>query len=144
MKYLIFLSLFIPLIASSSEIYKCKLENGSFIFSDKPCPGNSAEEKITSENGNDDWIARLSDEKSSSINITEVIRIDGDVTIKYEFITKSDSNDFLKLANSVSNIPVVLMKYIAPKENVLGRAEIKLSQKPNPLFDKILESKNRQ
>jgi hypothetical protein len=87
-------------------------------------------------------VSRLRNEKSSSIKITDVLRKDGDVSIKYEFKNKSDSNGFLRLAKNVSNMPVVLMKYLEPKESVLGRAEIKASNKTNPLFDKLKRAKN--
>ena len=121
----------------SSEIYKCKQPDEKLGFSDKPCTAGAAEETITLESKSVDWVSRLRSEKSSSIQIIDVLRKDGDVTIKYKFTTKSASNEFVRLANNVSNMPVVLMKYIKPKEGNLGRAEIKASNKPNPLFDKM-------
>ncbi|RXE87694.1 hypothetical protein [Pseudoalteromonas sp. A757] len=121
----------------SAEIYKCIQPDGKLGFYDKPCTAGVAEERITLKSKSIDWVSRLRSEKSSSIQIIDVLRKDGDVTIKYEFTTKSASNEFVRLANNVSNMPVVLMKYIKPKEGNLGRAEIKASNKPNSLFDKM-------
>lgn len=81
-------------------------------------------------------MGRLRKEKSSNIKITDIRREDGDVIITYEFKTLSDSNDFLRLANDLSDIRVVLMKYIEPKNGEFGRGEIKASSKPNPLLDR--------
>ena len=70
-----------------------------------------------------------------------MFRKDGDITIEYEFSSKSDSNEFLRLANDVSNTPVVLMKYLEPKGGALGRAKIKVSNKPNNIFNKLTRAR---
>ncbi|BBM00258.1 hypothetical protein GL2_03320 [Microbulbifer sp. GL-2] len=111
--------------------------DGKLGFSDKPCADGAIQEKITIKSNSVDWVSRLRSEKPTSIQIIDVLREDGDVTIKYEFTTKPASNEFIKLANNVSNMPVVLMKYVEPKGNTLGHAEIKASNKPNPLFNKL-------
>jgi hypothetical protein len=142
MKYILLTLLFVSPFVVSAEIYKCEQVDGKLGFSDKPCLKGAAEERITVKVNKSDWVSRLRNEKSSSIKITDVLRKDGDVSIKYEFKNKSDSNGFLRLAKNVSNMPVVLMKYLEPKESVLGRAEIKASNKTNPLFDKLKRAKN--
>ena len=41
-------------------------------------------------------------------------------------------------------MPVALMKYIAPDSQNLGRAELKASNKPNPLFDELMKAKSEK
>lgn len=142
MKYMLIAVLLISPVSISAEVYKCKQVGGKLSFSDRPCPKNADEEKIVVENKNGDWVDRLRQEKSSVIKIIDVQRKDGDVTIKYEFITKSGSNEFIRLAGNLSDMRVMLMRYIEPNENGPGRAEIKASNKPNPLFDKLNGAKN--
>jgi len=141
MKYIFIVLLFASPLVVSADIYKCKQVDGKIGFSDKPCPKTSSEEKITYKRPGQDWVSHLRKEISSSIKITEVIRKNGEVTIRYAFETKSDSNNFVKLANNVSSMPVVLMKYLEPKGNDLGQAEIIASNKPNPLLDKLKHAK---
>jgi len=137
MKYIFpTLLLIFPLVVSA-EIYKCKQPDGKLGFSDKPCADGAIQEKITIKSKSVDWVSRLRSEKPISIKIIDVLGEDGDVTIKYEFTTKPASNEFIRLANNIRNMPVVLMKYIDPKGNALGHAEIKASNKPNPLFGKL-------
>lgn len=123
---------------TSAEIYRCHSPNGKLAFSDKPCPIESSQETIKIEKIS--WERRLENQKPPSINIIEISSIDGETTIKYEFRTISDSTDFLRQANRLSNMPVVLLKVIKPKLGALGRAEIKASNKPNPVFDQMKKS----
>lgn len=137
---LLMLLLVFPAFASA-QIYKCKHSDGKVGFSDKPCSANAIQEQVENNSKETDWVSRLQTEKPTSIVIIDVLRQDGDVIIKYEFESKSESNSFLKLANEVSNMPVVLMKYVAPQSGTLGRAELKASNKPNPLFDELSKAK---
>ncbi len=143
MKYIFSLLLFLFPLFVSAQIYKCKQPDGKLMFSDRPCSKEDIEEKITPKSTTTDWVSRLQSEMTSSIQIIDVLRKDGDVTIEYEFSSKLLSDEFLRLANDVSNMPVVLMKYISPKEGAPGRAQIKASNKPNPLFDKLKHANKR-
>lgn len=137
MKYTLLMLLLIFPIVSTAEIYKCKQSNGKVGFSDNPCPKGVVSEQVDIKSKKSDWVDRLQAGKSASITILDVIHNDGDVTIKYTFKTKSDSNEFLRFANEVSGIQIVLMKYIAPDSGRIGRAELLVSSKPNPLFKKL-------
>jgi Domain of unknown function (DUF4124) len=143
MKFLLLIALLILPILASAQIYKCIQADGKVGFSDKPCSKNVIQERVEEKPKKTDWVSRLQEEKPASIIIIDVLRQDDDVIIKYEFKTKSESNEFLKLANKVSNMPIVLMKYIAPESGSLGRAEIKASNKPNPLFEELGKSKGK-
>jgi len=134
MKY-IFLILSLVSDNAYSEIYKCEGKNGSISFSDSPCPQELAQEVI--ETKKTDWVSELKVKKSGLIKIKEIVKEDGDITISYNFKSQSDSQQFMKLAQKLSNMPVVLMKIIMPKGKSMGMAEIKASNKPNPLFDKF-------
>jgi len=136
-KCFITILLFVSSVASA-EIYKCQSPSGKLAFSDKPCPIESTQETI--EIKRKSWTSRLESQKSQSINITDIVSKDGETTIKYEFRSIADSTAFLKQANRLSNMPVVLMKIIKPKAGALGRAEIKASNKPNSLFDQLKKS----
>jgi hypothetical protein len=139
MKYKCFITVLLFLSSVvSAEIYKCQKPNGRLAFSDKPCPTESTQETINIKKKS--WESRLESQKSPSINIIDLISKEGETTIKYEFRTIANSTAFLRQANRLSNMPVVLMKIIKPKAGVLGRAEIKASNKPNPFFDQL---KNR-
>lgn len=144
MKFLISITLLCFPIFASAQIYKCTQSNGKVAFSDKPCPKTVTQEKIEGKQKKSDWVSRLQAEKPASITIIDVLRQDGDVIIKYEFKTKQESNDFLKLATKVSDTPVVLLKYLAPDEGRLGRAELKASNKPNSLFDNMEKARARK
>jgi len=141
MKYIFSIFLFLFPLFVSAEIYKCKQPDGKLSFSDKPCAKEAIEERITPKSTKEDWVSRLRSKMSSSIQIIDVFRKDGDITIEYEFSSKSDSNEFLRLANDVSNTPVVLMKYLEPKGGALGRAKIKVSNKPNNIFNKLTRAR---
>ena len=144
MKFLMLIALLLFPILASAQIYKCTQTDGKVKFSDKPCSKSVIQEQLEEKPQKADWVSRLQEVKPESIVITNVLRQDGDVIIKYEFKTKSESNEFLKLANKISNMPVALMKYIAPDSQNLGRAELKASNKPNPLFDELMKAKSEK
>jgi hypothetical protein len=144
MKYIVLALLFVSPLVIAGEIYKCKKPDGKLGFSDKPCPDDVMEERITLKQQKADWLRRLRTEKPSYIDITEIFQKDADVSIKYEFKTNSDSNSFIRLANQLSKMPVVLIKYTNPKGGQRGRAEIMASTKPNPLFEKIKSANKLQ
>jgi len=121
--------------AASAEIYKCQSSNGKLTFSDKPCPSESSQETISLKE--EAWTTRLKRQKPPSINIVDIISKDGETTIKYKFKTIADSTAFLRQTGKLSNMPVVLLKILQPKGESMGRAEIKASNKPNPLIDKL-------
>ncbi len=137
MKNIFSIVLLIFPIFASAQIYKCKQSDGKVLFSDKPCSKNAIQEQVEEKSKKTDWVSRLQAEKPASIIIIDVLHQGDDVIIKYKFKTKSGSNEFLKLAKKVSNMPVVLMKYIAPESGSLGRAELIASNKPNLLFDEL-------
>lgn len=141
MQFFIFITLLISPIVASAQIYKCTQSDGKVGFSDKPCSKNVIQEQTEEQPKKTDWINRLQAEKPASIVIIDVLRQDGDVIIKYGFKTNSESHEFLKLANKLSNMPVVLMKYIAPASGNLGSAELKASNKPNTLFEGVKKQK---
>ena len=136
-KYLFMVLWFLP-FAVSAEIYKCQSSSGELAFSDRPCPPESLQEIVSSKE--EAWTTRLIRQKPPSINILDIATEDGETIIKYEFRTTSDSRNFLRQAGKLSNMPVVLLKILQPKDGSMGKAEIKASNKPNPLFDKL---KNR-
>lgn len=129
--------LFLSSVASG-EIYKCQNLDGKLSFSDKPCPTESSQETISIKKKS--WEYRLESQKPPSINIIDIISKDGETTIKYEFETIADSTAFLRQTNKLSNMPVVLLKIIKPTKGTVGRAEIKASNKPNPLLDQLKKS----
>ena len=141
MKY-IFISLFLlsPLVVSG-EVYKCTQSGGKVGFSDMPCLKSDSEERITMDTKKTDWVSRLRLEKPSSIKIINVIRNDSGVTIKYEFNRKQDSNSFVRLVKNLSEMPVILVKYVESKGGALGRGQIKASKAPTPLFGKLKRGK---
>lgn len=112
-----------------AQVYKCIHTNGKVAFSDKPCPKNTAQSQIKEKTEKADWVSRLLTEKSSAIIIIDVIRKNDEVSILYKFKTQQESNDFLRLANETSTLPVVLLKFIAPTAGGLGSAELKASKK---------------
>lgn len=128
-------------IFASAQIYKCTQPDGKIGYSDKPCPKNALQESLEEKSKNTDWLSRLQAEKPASIVILDVLRKEDEVIIKYGFKSAADSNEFLKLANRVSHTPVTLSKYIKPESGALGRAELKVSDKPD-LFTKRIKNKN--
>ncbi len=142
MKSIFLILLLISPLVISGEIYKCKNTNGQLGFSDKPCNEDATQERVILSTSKTDWIGRLKSEKSSSINITDILHNNGDYFIKYEFSSKPDSNNFIRLANKLSGMNTSLINFIEPKEIVLGRAEIKVSNKSNSLLDKLNRAKN--
>ncbi|MFO1368291.1 MAG: DUF4124 domain-containing protein [Marinagarivorans sp.] len=128
MRYFLFALMSLPCFAFA-QVYKCIHTNGKVAFSDKPCPNNTAQSQIKEKTEKADWVSRLLTEKSSAIIIIDVIRKNDEVSILYKFKTQQESNEFLQLANKLSNIPVVLLKYIAPTTQAPGSAELKASKK---------------
>lgn len=128
MRYFLLALMSLPCFASA-QTYKCINTNGKVAFSDKPCPKNTTQLQIKEKTEKADWVDRLLTEKPSAIIIIDVIRKDDEVNILYKFKTQQESNDFLRLANKMSNTPVVLLKFIAPTPGGLGSAELKASNK---------------
>ena len=61
---------------------------------------------------NSNWISQLKAQKTSSITITDIVKKDGDTIIKYIFLTREDSNSFIRLVNKLSKTNVGLSKYL--------------------------------
>ena len=81
--------LLFPILASA-QIYKCTQTDGKVKLSDKPCSKSVIQEQLEEKPQKADWVSRLQEVKPESIVITNVLRQDGDVIIKYEFKTKSE------------------------------------------------------
>ena len=136
LKY-VFLTIFFISSVASGEVYKCTGSNGKLSFSDKPCPKEESEETITSNPKKNDWVTDLQNKKPSSIQITDVVRDNDNVIIKFKFQSIPDSSRFLRLAGTLSGMNVTLIKINRPKKSSLGHAEIKASKKSNLLFSKL-------
>lgn len=120
-----------------SQVYKCTLQDGTLSFSDKPCQAGQNQQEIFEKQQNSNWISQLKAQKTSSITITDIVKKDGDTIIKYTFQTREDSNSFIRLVNKLSKTNVGLSKYVQPKNSGVGNAEVKVTNKPNPLFDNL-------
>ncbi len=136
-KYILLSLSFVSPLAAG-EIYKCQSLDGKLSFSNSPCQIEAQEKIVKFEKT--DWITRLKRKGLSRIQIVEVTTKDGDTTIKYNFKSIPDSARFMKLANDLSHMPVVLMKIIMPEGKTPGRAEILASKKPNSVLDMLIES----
>jgi len=131
------LTIFFISSVASGEVYKCTGSNGNVSFSDKACPKEESEETITLNSKKNDWVTNLQSKKPSSIQITDVVRDNDNIIIKFKFKSIPDSSRFLRLASTLSGMNVVLIKIIKPKKSSLGHAEIKVSKKSSLLFSKL-------
>lgn len=120
-----------------SQVYKCTIQGGTLSFSDKPCQAGQNQQKIFEKQQNSNWISQLKVQTTFSITITDIVKKDGDTIIKYTFLTREDSNNFIRLVNKLSKTNVVLSKHVQPKNSKVGNAEVKVTNKPNPLFDNL-------
>jgi len=130
---------------ASAELYKCQTQDGRLGFSDRPCPTGSKEETVIVKKDSikqDSWINRLKTQKSPLIDIIDIVSKGDETTIKYRFKKTSYSTDFLKLTGKLSSMSVTLMKIKKPKSEAMWRAEIIVSNKRNPLFDKLKKKTN--
>lgn len=141
MKSIFIVLLLISPIVISGEIYKCVNPDGQLGFSDKPCNKDATQERVVLSSGKIDWVSRLKSEKSSAINITDIVQNNDEYFIKFEFSSKSDTSDFVRLANNLSGMNTSLINFIMPTDLALGKAEIKISNKSNPLLDKLVRAK---
>ena len=137
MKFIVIAALFIFSNPVFSQVYKCTSQNGALSFSDKPCHDGEVQRKMYGKIKNVNWIEQVKAQKSSTISITEVDEIEGETIIKYAFESLGDSNDFIRLVSTLSNMNVELLKFGQLKNNEAGNADVRVTNKPNKLFDNL-------
>lgn len=129
--------IFVSSIASA-EIYKCRDKNGKLSFSNRPCAAELAEEKHSLKK--EHWIDQLKNKKTSGTDIIDIFTFNGETIIKYSFIEQSDSTAFIRKTHKLSNLTVTLINTLKPAGKSVGLARIKVSNKPNQLFEKKKKS----
>lgn len=137
MKYVVITALFLFSTPVFSQVYKCKSQSGALSFSDKPCQNGEVQRKMYEKIKNTNWIENVKAQKESTISITEVAEIEGETIIKYAFESQRDSNDFVRLVSTLSKMTVELFKFSQLKNSEAGNAEVRVSNKPNKLFDNL-------
>ena len=133
MKYYI-ITLLIYTNVAQAEIYKCVDSSGKTSFSDKVCLDSSKKEIIDYKK--QDWTIRLKAKKPSDIEITKIESKKNKTLISYKYINNKDSNEFIRLANKLSNKNVKLLKLTKIAPGKKGKAEILVSNEENKLFNK--------
>ncbi|MBF7072302.1 DUF4124 domain-containing protein [Glaciecola sp. MH2013] len=143
MKYLLTLVLLFASTTSQAQVYKCTSEKGELKFSDSPCAENSKQEKLFDKPPKKHWTEIVQDKAPESVEVSKLTQQDDDVFIHYSFANSKDASDFMTLVYETSQITTVLLKYVEATSEVRGRAELKISSKPNALAG-VLESKEQE
>ncbi|MDO8342671.1 MAG: DUF4124 domain-containing protein [Cellvibrio sp.] len=129
-KYFFALMILISPISFAADIYKCIDKNGKQVYSDKKCPKSNAEKIEYKETSLDDQLKALTLGKSK---ITNISRKDDETFINYEFTTRDELTEFMRLSQKVSGKHVNLLKVVMPKDNDVGKAQVQITTKPGVL-----------
>ena len=133
MRILTFTALLFVSSATSAEIFKCVAPNGELMFMDRPCPEETTQEVVEVQRaGEVDWLNMINAKKPDTILITSVEEKEDEVLISYEFSNTEVSTEFMQTVNDLSSITTRLLDFVAPSETQVGKAKIRVSDKPLP------------
>lgn len=115
----------------AEDIYKCIDDKGNQIFSNTKCPESTTGEKVEYKEATlDEQLAALAPGASKITNIT---RKDGDTLIDFEFTSRDELEEFMRLSQKLSGKHVNLVKVVMPKEADQGKALVQITTKPGVL-----------
>ena len=125
------LVIFLSHSSFAEEIYKCIDEKGNKIFSNTKCPASTTVEKVEYKEATlDEQLAALAPGASKITNIT---RKDGDTLVDYQFTTRDELEEFMRLSQKLSGKHVNLIKVTMPKDADMGNALVQITTKAGVL-----------